>query len=344
MNRISLLHTKLGIYMTSKMLPAGAKVYVPLQVEDMRARGYCGIVKSVNATSRRYIITKSDENGAVKNVEVAQSMALRYFSVRDMQYPNAAISGEVSCINHETRSLLVKSRTMHYGSVEGCAVDHRSNPMYYLVKLCAICGVTGSVWFLADDVAAGYNSQDHIDAVSTFHPVAASHTASTPPRDAHKELSSSALGSVGSDDDDAKQQIMQKPLHVHDDVKKVRQRAIKFNFKHDSPKTKAIFVQLASEVPWLRSRREQKSLWIKHLDELFKKGNATELRGHKDAAKSFSAWAAAICRARKMWRLVEGRRGGEVEENDAVDDVSHMWETKVLGDEKLTSSYHAPEM
>jgi hypothetical protein len=47
MNRISLLHTKLGIYMTSKMLPAGAKVYVPLQVEDMRARGYCGIVKSV---------------------------------------------------------------------------------------------------------------------------------------------------------------------------------------------------------------------------------------------------------------------------------------------------------
>ena len=137
---------------------------------------------------------------------------------------------------------------------------------------------------------------------------------------------------------------MQKPLHVHDDVKKVRQRAIKFNFKHDSPKTKAIFVQLASEVPWLRSRREQKSLWIKHLDELFKKGNATELRGHKDAAKSFSAWAAAICRARKMWRLVEGRRGGEVEENDAVDDVSHMWETKVLGDEKLTSSYHAPEM
>ena len=57
-----------------------------------------------------------------------------------------------------------------------------------------------------------------------------------PPRDAHKELSSSASG---SDDDDAKQQIMQKPLDVHDDVKKVRQRAKKFNLKHDSPKTKA---------------------------------------------------------------------------------------------------------
>lgn len=342
MNRPNLLHTNFGIYMTSStMLPAGTKVYVPPQVADLRDRGYCGVVKSVNATLRRYIVTKSDDKGVVEKVDVAQSMVLRFLGVKDMQYPKAGMTGEVSFINRETQSFPVKGRPIHYGSVEGCAVDSRSKPIYYLVGLCEMCGVTGtsSMWFLANDVAAGCNNpgiSQHptnkcSNAVSTLPPVAASLTVSMLPQDA----STTALL---SDAYELTQQNMQNPVNANADDKKARQRAKKFDFKHDAPKTKAIFVQLTTDVPWLHSRRARKCIWQKHLQQLFQKDNATELRGHKDSSKSLSAWAAAICRARKIWRLVEGQSGGKVIENDAVDDVSNIWETRILGDIKPTSA------
>ena len=288
------------------MLPAGSKVYVPPQIEDMQDRGYCGVVKSVNATSRRYIIIKTDDQGVVEKVDVAQFKALRMLSVRDMQYPKAAISGEVSCMYRESWSLLLKDHPMLYGSIKGCALDHRSNPMYYLVELCAIGIVTGSMWFLASDVAAG-----------------------------HQILL--GAGQDPTNKDEATQQIMRKPMHEHAADKKERQRAVRFNFKHDDLKTKTIFMQLVTDVPWLHSRREQTKIWTKHLDELFKRGHATELRGHKHATKSFSAWAAAICKARKIWRSVEAKGVEAVKDNDAVDVVSHLRETKILGHEKHTS-------
>ena len=338
MNRPSLLHTKFGIYMTSTMLPAGTNVYVPPRVEDIRDRGYCGVVKSLNATSRRYIITKSDDAGVVEKVEVAQSMVLRFFRVRDQQYPTAGIEGEVSCINRETQSLPMNDRPIH-GSVEGCAVDSLRKPMYYLVGLCEMCCESGSstMWFLADDVSAGYKNhgigQDPtntcFNAVSTLPSVAAPFAVST--------LSSDASTSVSSVNESIQDNV-QRPFTANADAEIVRQRAVKFDFKHDAPKTKVIFAQLVTDVPWLYSRCARKCIWQKHLHQLFQTENATELRAHKDATKSFSAWAAAICRARKIWRLQESQDHGEVKENDADDDVSNMWATRILGDEKVTSS------
>jgi hypothetical protein len=106
MNRISLLHTKLGIYMTSKMLPAGAKVYVPLQVEDMRARGYCGIVKSVYPDPPRRSRRLAGEAPQCAIVEDIQRR-LRAIKKQTCPYCGKTFSGYKggNCAHHIRKSL-----------------------------------------------------------------------------------------------------------------------------------------------------------------------------------------------------------------------------------------------
>jgi hypothetical protein len=114
---------------------------------------------------------------------------------------------------------------------------------------------------------------------------------------------------------------------------KGRKRAAKFNLEHDDKQTLVIFQQLQTNIPWLHSRRSQKMFWKFHLEELQKEGYALELAGHKDAVKTFAAWAAHICKTRRQVRLVELRKSGVATiKNDVVDDVSYRWEMKVCGD------------
>lgn len=112
-----------------------------------------------------------------------------------------------------------------------------------------------------------------------------------------------------------------------------RQRAAKFNFLHDEPETVTIFNQLSSNIPWLHTRSGQKAIWKFHLEALQSEGHALELQGHKDAVKTFSSWAAHICKTRRTHRLAEMRKSGVATfEHDAVDDVAYRWEVKMCGD------------
>ena len=121
-----------------------------------------------------------------------------------------------------------------------------------------------------------------------------------------------------------------------------RKRAVKFNYDHEHHETLVIFKQLATNVPWLHSRRSQKSIWKFHLDALQEEGHALELEGHKDALKTFAAWASSICKTRRTARLAEMRRSGTATvEYDAVDDVGYRWEQKVCGDEANTEMNQA---
>ena len=118
-----------------------------------------------------------------------------------------------------------------------------------------------------------------------------------------------------------------------------RKRATKFNYLHDAAETVTIFMQLSSNVPWLHTRKGQKAIWMYHLKELQAHGHAMELVGHKDAGKTFAAWAAHICKTRRMVRLAEAKKSGVAEiGNDAVDDVAHRWEIKVCGEAALSSN------
>jgi hypothetical protein len=118
---------------------------------------------------------------------------------------------------------------------------------------------------------------------------------------------------------------------------KIRKRAAKFNLLHDDDETLVIFHQVQSNIPWLHSRTSQKTIWDYHLKELWKEEHATELRGHKDAVKTFSAWAQNICKTRRVSRLAEGRKSGFASfVPDVVDDVAHRWEMKVCGDAEDT--------
>ena len=115
------------------------------------------------------------------------------------------------------------------------------------------------------------------------------------------------------------------------------QRASKFNFKHDDAETQTIFMQLATNVPWVHSHRGQKQIWKLHLTALQDEDHALELMGHKDAVKTFMAWAAAICKARRTWRLAQAKKSGFAhDKNDAVDDVAQKWEEKVCGEAALS--------
>jgi len=117
------------------------------------------------------------------------------------------------------------------------------------------------------------------------------------------------------------------------------QRASKFNYKHDDAVTHCIFMQLATNVPWSHSHRGQKAIWKLHLTALQDENHATELRGHKDAVKTFMAWAASICKARRTWRLAQAKKSGFAHAtNDAVDDVAQKWETKVCGEAALSAN------
>ena len=112
-----------------------------------------------------------------------------------------------------------------------------------------------------------------------------------------------------------------------------RKRAVKFNFDHDDDETLVIFRQLATNIPWLHTRRSQKVIWKHHLEQLQNEGHALELAGHKDAIKTFSSWAAHICKTRRTSRLAQMRKSGAATfEHDAVDDVGYRWEMKVCGD------------
>jgi len=112
-----------------------------------------------------------------------------------------------------------------------------------------------------------------------------------------------------------------------------RKRACKFKLVSSDEETGTIFYQLASEVPWAHRRKAQKSCWKRHLDALWEEGHAIELQGHKDAVKTFTAWAAHICKHRRKNRLVEARKsGGASYVNDIIDEVAQKWEEKVCGD------------
>jgi hypothetical protein len=112
---------------------------------------------------------------------------------------------------------------------------------------------------------------------------------------------------------------------------------VKFNYKHDDTETKTIFFHIATDVPWLHSRKGQKPVWKKHLHALQEAGHALELQGHKDALKTFAAWAANICKTRRTARLAEARQSGVgTITTDCVDDVAERWEIKVCGEAALT--------
>jgi hypothetical protein len=90
---------------------------------------------------------------------------------------------------------------------------------------------------------------------------------------------------------------------------------------------------IAQRVPWLHSRNGQKAIWRKHLGNLQENGHCMELKGHKDSLKTFIAWAAATCKARRAFRLAESRKSGKAFiKLDNVDDVAERWELKVFGD------------
>jgi hypothetical protein len=158
-----------------------------------------------------------------------------------------------------------------------------------------------------------------------------------------KRRSRSSSSSSGSSDSaterDAgkgKKKLKHKNSSSSDDDR--RMRACKFNYKHDDKETNTIFWQLSSDVPWLHSRNGQKAIWRYHLSQLHKEGHALELVAHKDALKTFIAWAAAICKARRTFRLAEARKSGIGHMTlDYVDDVSERWELKVLGDSDLAA-------
>ena len=113
-----------------------------------------------------------------------------------------------------------------------------------------------------------------------------------------------------------------------------RERACKFNYKHDDKSTDTIFWQLASQIPWLHTRNGQKTIWRMHLSELQSKGHALELQHHKDALKTFIAWAANICKQRRSFRLQESRTSGlgTAMTLDNVDDVVERWDQKLVDD------------
>ena len=118
-----------------------------------------------------------------------------------------------------------------------------------------------------------------------------------------------------------------------------RKRAAKFKLVDSDKETVAIFHQLSSEVPWAHSRQNQKECWGRHLHALWDEGHALELQGHKDAVKTFTAWAAHICKTRRKSRLAEMRKsGGASYEHDIIDDVAYRWEEKVCGDAANTEA------
>lgn len=148
------------------------------------------------------------------------------------------------------------------------------------------------------------------------------------PKTKTRPRSSSSSGSSSSDSEGkgAKKQSA-----------KARKRAAKFNLLHDDDETLVIFHQVQVNIPWLHSRTSQKTIWDHHLRELWKEGHATELQGHKDAVKTFSAWAQNICKTRRTSRLAEARKSGFASvEPDVVDDVAYRWEMKVCGDAEDT--------
>ena len=117
-----------------------------------------------------------------------------------------------------------------------------------------------------------------------------------------------------------------------------RTRAPKFNYKHDDDLTNTIFWQIASDVLWLHSRNGQKAIWRKHLENLQENGHCLELKGHKDSLKTFIAWAAVTCKARRTSRLAESRKRGKAFiKLDNVDDVAERWEMKVFGDAEMAA-------
>ena len=129
------------------------------------------------------------------------------------------------------------------------------------------------------------------------------------------------------------------PIAGSDSVSATRKRAQKFGYEHDESETLTMFMQLATNVPWLHSRKGQKAIWKFHLDALQNKGHALELVGHRDAVKTFSAWAAHICKTRRTSRLAEARKSGVATiAFDCVDDVCERWEVKVCGEAALTSN------
>ena len=69
------------------------------------------------------------------------------------------------------------------------------------------------------------------------------------------------------------------------------------------------------------------------MQALQSEGHALDLEGHKDAVKTFSSWAAHICKTRRTHRLAEMRKSGVATfEHDTVDDVAYRWEVKMCGD------------
>jgi len=128
-----------------------------------------------------------------------------------------------------------------------------------------------------------------------------------------------------------------KHTKTHHDGAQHRKRGVKFNHKHDDAETKTIFMQLRSNVPWLHGRAGCKAQFKSHLQKLQEEGHALELEGHRDAVKTFSAWAANICKTRRASRLAEARKSGTAFISfDCVDDVAECWETKVCGEAALT--------
>ena len=85
--------------------------------------------------------------------------------------------------------------------------------------------------------------------------------------------------------------------------------------------TESIFKQLRTKVPWAYSRCKVSEIWMEHLKALHEQGLALECT----KVKTFSAWAARICKRRKA------RRSQEVTVDDVIDEVTRIWESCKLG-------------
>lgn len=436
-----LTHTKTGQYfLTSKMLPASTKVFVPPEHSNSGMRGYSAIVKSANPTTRRYVLTTRDAEGLSQDVDVPQSWVLRYVSATGTRnYPHGAFAGPVSVANRA-------------GKVDGCAVDHCNVAVYYLV----LCHDAISDWYHVDDVSA-------LSLPSLAHPAAplqalpiqsqpivlsSSSSSVEPPPSKGKEpkpqslkrphnprndsstavptkkqdssssdpecpvsrgaqaaaIAAAAVGAIGAapfmevespvsrkqmgtgmpppvtppfkaqeqpecdssvshseevccrSEDEASsrsgsgsnERTAVTPHIQTNSGPKKRKRAVRaadaegktrgerFEYTHEDKTTDAIFFYLSSNIPWLHSRRSQRSIWLHHLKTLQQADLCLELKSHKDAVRSLSTWAAAVCKERQKFRLTEGRTSGvgKTKPTTAVDDVAFRWEQHRLGQDK----------
>jgi hypothetical protein len=156
--------------------------------------------------------------------------------------------------------------------------------------------------------------------------------------------SSSSDSSDASSDSDSSQAKHKKASRSEQkrSKKSDKTRMREAAFKPDEDEAKPIWMQLASNVPYLHSRRSVAGIWKFHLNELHKEGIALDCK----KPKTFTAWATKMCQQRCTFRRDESRANGtgEVEPYTAWDEVTAKWEASKLAGAKTKNPLAAQIM